>query len=108
MTEADEKCYEARYGDLHGAPGRRHFQDVGSAEGRLPTCATNMTSYQTQRYLDEYPDLQHAFGRSGRGPNALARDHWMDYGSNEKRSEAIPDWDNWFNCGDTSTDDVAS
>ena len=31
MTEADEKCYEARYGDLEkGQKGRRHFQDVGS------------------------------------------------------------------------------
>jgi rubrerythrin len=30
MTEADEKCYEARYGDLNGVSGRRHFQDVGS------------------------------------------------------------------------------
>jgi len=57
MTAADEKCYEARYGDLNGVAGRRHYQDVGSAQGRLQTCAANLTDYQTQRYLDGYPDL---------------------------------------------------
>jgi hypothetical protein len=105
MTEADEKCYEARYGDLNGLPGRRHFQDVGSAEGRLRTCASNLTEYQTQKYLDQYPDLQHAFGRKGRAPNALARDHWTDYGFNEKRDVSRADWDSLFRCGDVSIHD---
>jgi hypothetical protein len=104
MTEADEKCYEARYGDLKGVPGRRHFQDVGSAEGRLSTCATNLTAYQTQKYLDVYPDLQHAFGRKGRGPNSLARDHYLDYGFNEKRDVSRYEWDELFDCGDTDSE----
>lgn len=105
MTELDEKCYEARYGDVKGVAGRRHFQDVGSAQGRLSTCATNLTTYQTQRYLDEYPDLQHALGRHGRGANALARDHWLDNGFNEKRSDSIPDWDSLFSCGGSASGD---
>ena len=34
MTEADEKCYETRFGDLKGKKGRQHYQDLGSEQGR--------------------------------------------------------------------------
>lgn len=70
MTEADEKCYETRFGDLQGKHGRQHFQEIGSNQGRLRWCATNLTDYQTQRYIDGNPDLQHAFGRKGKGSRA--------------------------------------
>jgi len=46
MSDADVKCYEARYGDLAGTGAREHFLEYGSEEGRLKTCAANLTSYQ--------------------------------------------------------------
>jgi hypothetical protein len=70
MTEEDEKCYEARFSDLNKKKGREHFQDVGSDQGRLRTCAGNLTDYQTQRYLDNNPDLQHEYGRKGKSAKA--------------------------------------
>lgn len=70
MTEKDEKCYEGRFADLQGKHGRQHFQDLGSDQGRLRWCAKNLTDYQTQRYIDGNPDLQHAFGRRGRASRA--------------------------------------
>jgi len=70
MTEKDEKCYEHRFSDLGGSKGRTHFQDAGSDQGRLRWCAQNLTEYQTQRYIDMNPDLQHEFGRKGRGSRA--------------------------------------
>lgn len=106
MTEGDEKCYEVRYGDLHGKHGREHFQDVGSDQGRLRTCALNLTDYQTQRYIDNNPDLQHVYGRSGKGSRAQARDHFLDYGFTEKRDISLPKWDKIFGCGDTSDPDT--
>jgi hypothetical protein len=45
MTEADVKCYETRFADLKGKKGRAHFQEVGSDQGRLKWCATNLTDY---------------------------------------------------------------
>lgn len=37
MNDVDEKCYESRYTDLEGMPGREHFIEFGN--NRLPTCA---------------------------------------------------------------------
>lgn len=45
MTEKDEKCYESRFGDLKGMHGRQHYQELGSDQGRLRWCATNLTDY---------------------------------------------------------------
>jgi hypothetical protein len=30
MSDADVKCYEARYSDLDGKGGREHYLEVGS------------------------------------------------------------------------------
>lgn len=44
MSDADVQCYEKRYSDLEGKSGREHFLEIGSEEGRLATCAMNLTS----------------------------------------------------------------
>lgn len=71
-------------------------------------CATNLTDYQTQRYIDNNPDLQHEFGRKGRGSRAQAHDHFIDFGWQEKRDTSLPDWDLIFGCGDTADPDAES
>lgn len=39
MSDADVKCYEAKYSDLDGKSGREHFLEYGQDEGRWPNCA---------------------------------------------------------------------
>jgi len=58
MTKADEECYTKRYGDIpKNMTGRMHYQEVGSDQGRLPSCARNLTEYEAQRYIDNSPVL---------------------------------------------------
>jgi len=57
MSDADVKCYEAKFSDLEGKNGREHFLEYGQDEGRWAHCAQNLTSYMSQRYLDTNPDL---------------------------------------------------
>lgn len=101
MSDADVKCYEGRYNDLDGKTGREHFLEVGSEEGRLPTCATSLTRTQAQRYLNTNPDLQHSIGRGGSTFQALARAEYTDTGyKNKDRSIDVPSWDSVWLCGD--------
>ena len=45
MSDADVKCYEARFNDLEGKNGREHFLEYGQDEGRWNHCAMNLTDY---------------------------------------------------------------
>ena len=45
---------------------REHFTMIGRDQGRLSTCALNLTNDQAQRYIDRTPDLQHMYGRKGK------------------------------------------
>jgi len=80
MSDADVKCYEARYSDLEGKGGREHYLEIGTNKGRLRTCAVNITDFEAKRYLDTNPDLQHEFGRGSVTAKEMARNHWADYG----------------------------
>ena len=101
MSDADVKCYENRFTDLSGKAGREHFLEIGTDEGRLPTCAVNLTSTMTQRYLNTNPDLQHSIGRGGPAANALARIEYTDTGYlNKDRGIEVPSWDATWQCGD--------
>lgn len=65
MNEMDVACYEKRYTDLNGMGAKEHFQGIGHYQGRNPTCARNLTTYEAESYLDRNPDLQHEYGRGG-------------------------------------------
>jgi len=71
MNDEDVKCYEKRYSDLQGMGAREHFQGIGHYEGRNPTCGRNLTTYESESYLNRNPDLQHEYGR--RGAYALSK-----------------------------------
>jgi len=43
MSKEDANCYKERYHDLKGKNPWDHYIDVGKGEGRLSTCAYNMT-----------------------------------------------------------------
>lgn len=102
MSDADVKCYEARFSDLDGTGAREHYLEYGSEEGRLKTCAANLTTYMSQRYLNLNPDLQHAFGRGSKNAKEMAREQYVDYGYKQKnRSIEVPTWDQISLCGDT-------
>ena len=45
MTEADVACYIARYSDVSG-DARDHFTNIGHLEGRLSTCAPDLTEIE--------------------------------------------------------------
>jgi len=57
MTEEDMACYKARYSDVGDGDARAHFESVGHAQGRLATCAPDLSEIEEQTYLDRYPDL---------------------------------------------------
>jgi len=102
MTEADMACYKARYADVGDMDARQHQEQVGHAQGRLATCAPDLTPIEEQTYLDRYPDLQHAFGRWGTLAKHKAHDHMLDHGHKEKRS-AKPDYGIPLFCADKET-----
>jgi len=58
MTDEDAKCYKDRYSDASG-DARNHYLDKGVDEGRQRRCAKDLSDYEAQRYLWNYPDLQH-------------------------------------------------
>ena len=43
MNADDEKCYTNRYSDVQGQDPREHFTMIGRDQGRLSTCANNLT-----------------------------------------------------------------
>jgi len=45
-----------------------------------------LTPIEEQIYLNRYPDLQHAFGRSGTESRRLAHEHFINFGYKEKRN----------------------
>jgi hypothetical protein len=73
MSEADTKCYNENYSDVNGADNaRNHYTTIGHEQGRQPNCGRSLTPIEEQIYLDKYPDLQKAFGRSGAGATRQA------------------------------------
>ena len=101
MNDADVACYEARYSDLNKTDARIHYTTIGSEQGRLPTCAKNLSDYEAQKYIDRNPDLQHSFGRTGKFAKHDARDHFVDFGKKEGRNVKPETWDEPWYCGDT-------
>jgi len=51
MTDADAKCYEGRFTDIGNMTAREHYAETGSEQGRLATCAPNLTDYQAKQYI---------------------------------------------------------
>ena len=101
MSDADVACYTSRYGDVTG-DAREHYVSTGQAEGRNPHCASNITDYMAQKYIDRNPDLQYAFGRSGKFAKISARQNYTDYGFDLGLNAKPEEWDTpWF-CGDTT------
>lgn len=79
MKDADAACYSSRYSDLKDKPAKEHFKLVGDEQGRLDTCARDLTEYEALTYLHTFPELQQKFGD---GPSAIkqARKHYRDIG----------------------------
>jgi hypothetical protein len=63
LTDNDQRCYAARFSDLKGAASLTHYATVGVAQGRLGTCAKQLTDYEAQTYLETFPELSQKFGR---------------------------------------------
>ena len=101
MNKKDMKCYSDRYSDLNGQDERDHYTMIGRDEGRLPTCAMNLTDIESQRYIDRYPDIQHMYGRRGKYAVAMARDNYTDFGFYDKRDvkPQQPFEEPWY-CGE--------
>jgi len=68
MTEADAACYASRYSDLGKETAKKHFQVVGNAQGRTATCARDISDFEAEDYLHQFPELQQKFGM---GPSAV-------------------------------------
>jgi len=62
MTDADAACYASRYSDLKDKPAKEHFRLKGENEGRLSTCARDLSDYEALTYLHTFPELQQKFG----------------------------------------------
>ena len=45
-------------------------------EGRLATCARDLTDYEAQEYLNTFPELQAKFGRGGKVALERAKEHY--------------------------------
>jgi len=62
MSDSDAACYSSRYSDLAGKNAKDHFRLHGDQEGRLETCARDLTDYESLTYLHTFPELQQKFG----------------------------------------------
>jgi hypothetical protein len=70
-------------------------------EGRLATCARELTDYEAQDYLNTFPDLQAKFGRGGKVALDRAREHYQKEGYLSNRyAEPMKDLtDKAWKCG---------
>ena len=57
LSDNDARCYAARFSDLKGNSGLTHYATVGVPQGRLGTCAKQLTDYEAQVYLETFPEL---------------------------------------------------
>jgi hypothetical protein len=57
LSDNDARCYAARFSDLKGNSGLTHYATVGVPQGRLGTCAKALTDYESQTYLETFPEL---------------------------------------------------
>lgn len=57
MSDADAACYQSRYSDLKNVPAKEHFRLTGEQQGRLETCARELTEYEALTYLHTFPEL---------------------------------------------------
>jgi hypothetical protein len=57
LSDNDARCYAARFSDLKGNSGLTHYATVGVPQGRLGTCAKDLTDYEAQTYLENFPEL---------------------------------------------------
>jgi hypothetical protein len=46
LSDNDARCYAARFSDLKGNSGLTHYATVGVPQGRLGTCAKELTNYE--------------------------------------------------------------
>jgi hypothetical protein len=58
MTDGDAMCYGTRYNDLKDSAPRKHFKEVGQAQGRVSSCARRLSLYEAETYLHTFPELQ--------------------------------------------------
>ena len=93
LSDADVKCYEARYSDITGDP-RQHFINIGEDTGRLGTCANELSKYESQALLDRKPFLQRAYGKKSKYANTMAKQWYTDIGFKTEGKFKIDPWDN--------------
>ena len=65
MTNTDTQCYKERYADVtveSQADIQNHYNTEGKLQGRLNTCANNITNYQAEFLLEKTPALQRMYG----------------------------------------------
>jgi hypothetical protein len=80
LSDNDSRCYAARFSDLKGNSGLTHYATVGVPQGRLGTCAKELTNYESQTYLELFPELAQKFGRDTKGAWDSARKHYSTVG----------------------------
>jgi hypothetical protein len=80
LSDNDARCYAARFSDLKGNSGLTHYATVGVPQGRLGTCAKELTNYEAQTYLELFPELAQKFGRDTKGAWDSARKHYSTVG----------------------------
>ena len=80
LSDNDARCYAARFSDLKGNSGLTHYATVGVPQGRLGTCAKELTNYEAQTYLELFPELAQKFGRDTKGAYDSARKHYSTVG----------------------------
>ena len=67
-----------------------HYATVGVAQGRLGTCAKELTDYEAQTYLETFPELSQKFGIDSKASWDQARKHYSEVGYlNVKLSAAM-------------------
>jgi hypothetical protein len=86
VSDADTQCAVSRYSeyfagkDTSPAAVRNGLKgDIDEYYGVLTTCANNLTEYQTQHMIWDYPDLQQKYGK---GQEAIepVKTYYTDYG----------------------------
>jgi hypothetical protein len=80
LLEFTLPCSLFRFSDLKGNSGLTHYATVGVPQGRLGTCAKELTNYEAQTYLESNTELAAKCGRDTKGAWDAARKHYSTVG----------------------------
>ena len=82
MTQEEQDCYSQRYSDVGSCDPREHYVIIGKDQGRLKTCAKELTNIEANTYVIRHADIEHKYGINYNSNSTLAsaKKNYTDFG----------------------------